>query len=81
MEKALNDRDQWSKAKLNLGWTKTKGPSIIIDNGIPIQSPKELARIMNVKYLSKIAKLHREIPKNTGDPLKNFKKITKNKFL
>ena len=22
MEKALNDRDQWSKAKLNLGWTK-----------------------------------------------------------
>ena len=47
MESAVNDIDQWAKAKLNLGWARTKAPSLLIDSGVLIQSPNELTRVMN----------------------------------
>ena len=51
IEEAISSKDQWSKSKLKLGWTRSKGPSVIIEKGTSIQSPKEIARVMNHSYL------------------------------
>ena len=76
-----NPRQQWNTIKTNLGWNKNLSPSVISQNGNTITDPRGIAQAINVAHISRNAKLHREIPQKKTDPIKNFKKLIKNKNL
>ena len=78
---AVKSRDMWKNAKQQLGWIQHGGPKMIVKDGSPITSPQRMADELNVNYILSAAKTRRSIPKNTGDPILNFKKLTKDKNL
>ena len=76
-----NPRQQWNIIKSNLGWTKNLAPNVISKDGKTITDPKGIAQAINVAHISRNAKLYREIPKTSTDPLKNYRKLTQGKNL
>ena len=66
----------WKTTKDNLGWTRNLSPNTLSFNGKTIHKPIEIANTINLAHISRNLKLHREIPKNNIDPIKNFQKLT-----
>ena len=59
---AANSKDQWAGAMKAIGWTTYGGPRTLIKDGVPITSPKEMARILNMDYITRTAKAARNTP-------------------
>ena len=78
---AANSCDKWKNAKSQLGWIHHGGPKILIRAGQTITSPQRMADELNQNYIVSAAKTRQNIPKNCGDPLVNFKKLTEGKDL
>ena len=54
---------------------------MLIRAGQTITSPQRMADELNQNYIVSAAKTRQNIPKNCGDPLVNFKKLTEGKDL
>ena len=67
-----NSKDKWDTAKEILGWKKTAPPTIIMDKGKAITSPKQIADILNLKMLEKVSQTIARIPKSEIDPILNL---------
>ena len=68
----------WKNVKNWLGWTKGGPPTKLIENGNLCSKPKDLARIMNEFFISKVKKLESELPPSDGDSLNLIKNIMRN---
>ena len=80
MDNTLNNNSSiWKHLKSFLGWNTGGPPSKLIYGGKVYSKPRELSNIMNSYFVSKIAKLIENIPRNGDDPLKKIKHIFKNK--
>ena len=74
-----DDHDKWESAKQILGWKTTNSPTVLQDRGKTVTSPAEIAESLNFNFLSKVAKIVRNIPKTEVDPLENYSKLMTNK--
>ena len=63
-----NDRDKWEATKNILGWNTRTNPTILMDRGRTVTSPKQIAEALNHSLLSKVATLA------TVDPIENYLK-------
>ena len=68
----------WKNVKNWLGWTKGGPPTKLIENGNLCSKPKDLARIMNEFFISKVKKLESELPPSDGDSINLIKNIMSN---
>ena len=75
LKNKLNDensvRDQWDVTK--------EIPSIIMNEGKAISSPKAIADILNFKLLEKVSRTIAKLPKPTIDPMINYRKVIGNR--
>ena len=78
---AANSKDQWKEAKHVMGWTQYAGPRMIIQDGIPITSPKGMATALNMDQIVRTAKAARSIPQSTMDPLTSYDRMLSGKNL
>ena len=79
METVTNSRDQWKTAKTQIGWTSHGGPRMLVTDGQTTTSPKEMASILNQKYIVRAAKTARDITRVQTDPMTNFEKVMNDK--
>ena len=75
VQQAANSRDQWKESKRIMGWTQYAGPRLLIKNGVPITSPKEMATTINMDQIIRTAKAARAIPAPTIDPMISYQKM------
>lgn len=69
----------WKNLKLWLGWTKGGPPTKLIHNGNIVTKPKDLAKVMNEYFITKVRQLRQKIPDIPGNPLNLVKKLMKNR--
>ena len=62
IQQAANARDQWKESKRIMGWTQYAGPKLLIKDGVPITSPKDMATTINMDQIVRTAKAARAIP-------------------
>ena len=68
----------WKNVKNWIGWSKGGPPTKLIENGNLCSKPKDLARIMNEFFISKVKRLESELPPSNGDSLNLIKNIMRN---
>ena len=59
----------WKNLKNWLGWRKGGPPTKLMENGTLQSKPKDIARIMNEFFITKVRNLRQEIPQTNEDPL------------
>ena len=59
----------WENLKNWLGWRKGGPPTKLMENGTLQSKPKDIARIMNEFFITKVRNLRQEIPQTNEDPL------------
>ena len=74
-----DEHEKWETAKEILGWQSKVSPTVLQDRGKTVTSPKEIAESLNFNFLSKVAKIARNIPESTVDPILNYSKLMTNK--
>ena len=69
----------WKNIKNWLGWSKGGPPTRLMENGNLCSKPKDLARIMNEFFTSKVKNLRRKLPDSPGNPLDLVRSLMKNR--
>ena len=69
----------WKNIKTWLGWSSGGPPSKLVENGSIFTKPKDLAKIMNNYFVSKVKNLRENLPPNQGDPLSLLRRIMANR--
>ena len=59
----------WKNIKTWLGWSLGGPPSKLIENGSIFNKPRDLAKIMDNYFVSKVKNLRENLPPNQGDTL------------
>ena len=60
VSEAATSKDLWKQAKQVIGWTAYGGPRTLVSEGHPITSPREMARVLNMDYITRTAKAARD---------------------
>ena len=74
-----NDHDKWEMTKDILGWKNKTNPTVLMDRGKTVTSPKQIVNALNYSMISKVATIVREIPPTPVNPLENYSKLMTDK--
>ena len=69
----------WKNVKNWLGWSGGGPPTKLMSDGNMFSKPKDLAKIMNNFFVSKVRLLRSNLPRNAGDPLALVRRLMANR--
>ena len=77
----MSPKELWVQTKRVLKWARSGTPRHLLHKGAIIDSPKEIANVLNDFYINKVQKIIDSIQPTNTDPMTNYKKLVGNRVL
>ena len=62
LDEKNSEHDRWDTTKEILGWKTKQNPTVLMDRGLTVTSPNQIANALNHSLISKVSTLVRELP-------------------